>query len=214
MNLRREFCGWPVRRAVHRRALSLVGAAIVLVGCATSAFHMRPSTNPVSIGAPAEGRAQVVFFVSGRVRDTVTLVDHRGTYYGQLRENSVVVRDVAPGRYRFYGLWRGHGEAVEIPMLAAGQTAYVGGSDTLMGGFDFRSMQGCDEVARTGRTALPQLTFVEPDPAVTVETIFGEIGNVPRYTAEGDRHLESAPESRRVLHTITAEELVSAPSCP
>ena len=199
---------------MKHRAFGLVGAAAVLIGCTTSAFHMRTSTTPVSLGTPAEGRAQVVFFVSGRVRDTVTLVDHRGTYYGQLRENSVVVRDVAPGRYRFYGLWRGHGEAIEIPNLAAGQTAYVGGHDTLMGGFDFRSMQGCDEVAQAARTALPQLTRIEPDPAVTVETIFGEIGDVPRYTAEGDRSLESAPAARRALHTIAAEELVSAPSCP
>ena len=197
-----------------RATTSLLGAGMILVGCATSAFHMRTSTTPASIGTPAEGRAQVVFFVRGRVRDTVTLVDHRGTYYGQLRENSVVVRDVPPGRYRFYGLWRGHGEAVEIPNLAAGQTAYVGGNDTLMGGFDFRSMQGCDAVAQAARTALPTLTHVEPDPAVTVETVFAEVGDVPRYTAEGDRNLESAPTATRVLHTIAAEELVSAPSCP
>jgi hypothetical protein len=75
-------------------------------------------------------------------------------------------------------------------------------------------MQGCDEVAQAARTALPTLTQVEPDPAVTVETVFAEVGDVPRYTAEGDRNLESAPTATRALHTIATEELVSAPSCP
>jgi hypothetical protein len=201
-----------VRRTGSTSALAL--AALLASGCGASAFHMRAARGSVAIGQAPEGRAQVVFLLPGRARDVVSIVDQRGTYYGQVRSETALVRDVAPGRYRFYAIRERNGFAVDVPYLAAGQTAYVGGIDPLLTSFVWRSMSGCDEVAVQARAALPTLTRVEPDPAVSLETVLAELGDIPRRTGEADRDLDAMNQLQRALRTVDAPSLTGACNGP
>jgi hypothetical protein len=189
-----------------------LGAAL-LAGCGTGPFHMRAARDAVTIGRPPEGRAQVVFFMPERVRDVAAIVDQRGTYYGQIRGETVLVRDVPAGRYRFYAIRDRNGFAVDVPYLVAGQTAYVGGIDPLLTSFVWRSMSGCDEAAVTARAALPALARIEPDPDIALDTVLTEIGDIPRRTGEADRDFDQMTEQQRTLRTVDAASLERGPSC-
>jgi hypothetical protein len=190
------------------RAVWILGLLAALgAGCGGVGFHMRAATTRVSIGTPPEGRAQIVFAIPGRSRDVLGIVDQRGTYYGQLRGETVLVRDVAPGRYRFYAIRSANGYVVDVPLVAAGQTVYVGGIDPVFTSFVWRSFTGCDEVAREGRAALPSLARLEPDPAVSIDTVLGQLGDIPRRVAEADRDLEAMPADQRALRTVDAASL-------
>jgi len=193
--------------------LALVLAVALSSGCGGAGFHMRAATDAVSFGAPPEGRAQIVFVVPGRSRDVLSIVDQRGTYYGQLRGETVLVRDVPPGRYRFYAIRSVNGYAVDIPAIAAGQTAYVGGVDPVFTSFVWRSMTGCDAASREARAALSSLARIEPDPAVSRDTILGQLGDIPRRTGEADRDLDAMSADERALRTIDAASLERAGSC-
>lgn len=195
-----------------RGALLAVGLALA-TGCGGAPFHMRAATTAPSFGEPPEGRAQVVFLMPGRSRDVVTVVDQRGTYYGQLREGTVLVRDVPPGRYRFYAIRDRNGWAVEIPRIEAGQTAYLGGYDPLLTSFVWRSYSGCDEDARQARAALPRLARVEPDPAVPVRTVLARVDDLPRRTDDADRDFAAMTPAQRALRTIDPDTLELAGRC-
>lgn len=187
--------------------------ATLLTGCGAGAFHMRAARDSVTIGRPPEGRAQVVFFMPERARDVAAIVDQRGTYYGQIRGETVLVRDVPAGRYRFYAIRERNGFAVDVPYLAAGQTAYVGGIDPLLTSFVWRSMSGCDAAAVEARAALPTLARIEPDPDVALDTVLTEIGDIPRRTGEADRDFDQMAEEQRALRTVDAASLERGPSC-
>lgn len=187
--------------------------AVLAGGCGGAGFHMRAATDAITFGAPPEGRAQVVFVVPGRSRDVVSIVDQRGTYYGQLRGQTVLVRDVAPGRYRFYAIRSVNGYVVDVPSIAAGQTAYIGGVDPVFTSFVWRSMTGCDDASRQARAALASLARIEPDPAVSHDTILAQLGDIPRRTGEADRDLDAMSESDRMLHTVDAASLERAGDC-
>jgi hypothetical protein len=192
----------------------LVGLlAGVAAGCGGVGFHMRAATTPASFGTPPEGRAQVVFFVPGPSREAVGIVDQRGTYYGQVRGETVVVRDVAPGRYRFYAIRSANGYAVDVPFVEAGQTAYVGGVDPVFTSYVWRSFSGCDAEAVEARAALGRLARVEPDPAVPLATVLAQLGDIPRRVAEADRDLDAMSPAQRALRTIDAETLARRGRC-
>ena len=199
-------------RASWSLAIALI-TGLLATGCGAGAFHMRAARDAVTIGRPAEGRAQVVFFMPEEARDVAAIVDQRGTYYGQVRGEMALVREVPPGRYRFYAIRQRNGFAVEVPYLAAGQTAYVGGVDPLLTSFVWRSMSGCDEVATRGRAALPTLARMEPDPDVALDTVLAEIGDIPRRTGEADRELEQMAEVQRALRTVDTASLERGTDC-
>lgn len=190
-----------------------LGLALAAAGCGGAGFHMRAATTPASFGSPPEGRAQVVFVIPERSRDVVSIVDQRGSYYGQLRGETVLVRDVAPGSYRFYAIRSANGYVVDVPLIAAGQTAYVGGADPVFTSFVWRSVSGCDETSVAARAALPTLARIEPDPAVSIDTVLAQLGDIPRRVAEADRDLAAMSERERALRTIDATVLEAGARC-
>ncbi|MBX7196879.1 MAG: hypothetical protein K1X94_32815 [Sandaracinaceae bacterium] len=208
MTTKARIVGWVGGVAI---GLGVWGAG--LAGCGAGAFHMRAARDAVTIGQPPEGRAQIVFFMPGRSREVAGLVDQRGTYYGQIRAETVLVRDVPPGRYRFYAIRERNGYAVDVPLLAAGQTAYIGGVDPLITSFVWRSMSGCDAEAIEARRSLSTLARMEPDPDVPLETILRELGDIPRRTGEADRDLDAMSGAHRALHTVDAESLARGGDC-
>lgn len=192
-------------------ALMLAGAGL---GCGGGgAFHMRAAQGAATIGAPGDGRAQVVFLMPERSRDVVSIVDQRGTYYGQLRAETSFVVDVPPGRYRFYAIRDRNGYAVDVPLLQAGQTAYVGGVDPLITGFVWRSFTGCDVESTRARAALSNVARMEPDPAVSQSTVITEIGDIPRRTGDADRELDAMNAENRALRTVGADDLARGGRC-
>ncbi|GAB4196138.1 MAG: hypothetical protein OHK0013_03070 [Sandaracinaceae bacterium] len=194
------------------RALCVVGLA-AMAGCGGVGFHMRAATTPASFGTPPEGRAQVVFVMHGRSRDVVGIVDQRGTYYGQLRGETVLVRDVAPGRYRFYAIRSTNGYVVDVPHVEAGQTVYLGGVDPVFTSFVWRSFSGCDAEAVAARGALSRLARVEPDPSVPIVTVLAQLGDIPRRVAEADRDFDAMRPEQRALRTVDAEALARGGRC-
>lgn len=191
----------------------LSSSALALIGCGGGAFHMRAARDAVTVGTPPDGRAQVVFAIPARSRGVVNIVDQRGTYYGQLRAESSLVIDVPAGRYRFYAIRDRNGYAVDVPLLQAGQTAYVGGVDPLLGSFVWRSFTGCDVAAVEARTALATSARLEPDPAVSQDTVIAEIGDIPRRTGEADRDLDAMNAEDRALRTVGADDLGRGGRC-
>ena len=194
--------------------LSSLVLAAASIGCGGGgAFHMRAAQGAATIGTPPEGRAQVVFTIPERSRDVVSIVDQRGTYYGQLRAETSFVVDVAPGRYRFYAIRDRNGYAVDVPLLEAGQVAYVGGIDPLITGFVWRSFTGCDVDATRARSALSSVARMEPDPAVSSSTAIAEIDDLPRRTGEADRQLDAMNAADRALRTVGADDLARGGRC-
>lgn len=194
--------------------LALAACAMTLLGCASrGAYHMRAARTAVSIGRAPEGQAQVVFAIPGRSREVVSIVDQRGTYYGQLRAETALVIDVPPGRYRFYAIRERNGYAVDVPALAAGRTAYIAGIDPLLTGFVWRSISGCDATAREARAGLERLALMEPDPSVPHATVIAEIGDIPRRTGEADSDLVAMSTEHRALRTVDAESLAHGGRC-
>ncbi len=189
------------------------GLALAATGCGGAGFHMRAATTPASFGSPPEGRAQLVLVIPGRSRDVVSVVDQRGSYYGQLRGETVLVRDIAPGSYRFYAIRSANSYVVDVPLIAAGQTAYVGGADPVFTSFVWRSLEGCDETSVEARAALPTLARIEPDPAVSIDTVLAQLGDIPRRVAEADRDLAAMTERERALRTIDAAALEAGGRC-
>ncbi len=194
--------------------LSCLVVVAASIGCGGGgAFHMRAAQGAATIGTPPEGRAQVVFTIPERSRDVVSIVDQRGTYYGQLRAETSFVVDVPPGRYRFYAIRDRNGYAVDVPLLQAGEVAYVGGVDPLITGFVWRSFTGCDVESTRARAALSTVARMEPDPAVSQATVIAEIDDIPRRTGDADRQLDAMNAQDRALRTVGADDLARHGRC-
>lgn len=171
---------------------------------------MRSAQTLLPVGAPAEGRAQVVFLMPERSRGVVGVVDQRGTFYGELDSETAFVVDVEPGRYRFYAIRDRNAYAVDVPRLEAGQTAYVGGEDPRFTSFAFRSYSGCDAASVAARRSLDRLRRVERDPSVPERDVIASLGDVPRRIDEADRDLAAMTPAHRALRTVDAEQLASS----
>lgn len=187
----------PSLRGRCRALGRLVVAGLLLGACGGAPFHMRAASSE-ELPAPAEGSARVVFVMPENGRTPITIFDELGVYFGQLRGRTWTARDVAPGDHRFYVVRNVSGHVVHAEGLIAGRTYYVVAEDPLVASFRWRALR-CDE---DGEALRARASHVEPDPAVSEETVRRAVGDEPMRMHEADQRWDALTAGESEARTL------------
>lgn len=165
-----------------------------LAACGGAYYGMRAATSD-DPPAAVEGQALVVFVMPTSGRDTVSVVDELGVYYGQLRGHAWFAHAVTPGDHRFYALEGSAASVVHATALEAGRIYFVRMEDPVFGVSRFVAA-GCDAAA------LADTHRTEVDPAASEAAVRRQLGNIPQRTLEADGHFDRMSGEDRTARTL------------